>query len=244
MDTAWSAEKAMHILIISEMDVMRAGIRSMLLDSHGLPVDCFVSESANPQQLTLSRASTLDLILFDAPSPHLREMVFNMHLVKAKAPTTPLLVMCQPPSPQLISDLLLHGAAGVLPRSSTRWQILAALKLVLSGGAYIPSLPTGPFQPGVIERRGSPVRSSVMDHELTPRQVSVLDLLLAGRSNKEIARTLDLSIGTVKNYVSGLLRTVHATNRTEAIASFSHSAAFMHHAVKEDAVEGRVLGDR
>jgi DNA-binding NarL/FixJ family response regulator len=139
---------------------------------------------------------------------------------------------------------LLHGAAGVLPRSSTRWQILAALKLVLSGGAYIPSLPTGPFQPGVIERRGSPVRSSVMDHELTPRQVSVLDLLLAGRSNKEIARTLDLSIGTVKNYVSGLLRTVHAHNRTEAIASFSTASGFLDQAVKKEAGEVASLGDR
>jgi DNA-binding NarL/FixJ family response regulator len=53
---------------------------------------------------------------------------------------------------------------------------------------------------------------------LTKRQQSVLALLLEGQSNKEIARVLGLSVGTVKNYVSALLRSTNAKTRTRILA--------------------------
>jgi DNA-binding NarL/FixJ family response regulator len=62
---------------------------------------------------------------------------------------------------------------------------------------------------------------------LTHRQQSVLALLLEGRSNKEIARALGLSVGTVKNYVSALLRSTNVKTRAQILATL-HSKSGTH----------------
>ncbi|HUP30971.1 MAG TPA: LuxR C-terminal-related transcriptional regulator, partial [Usitatibacter sp.] len=65
-------------------------------------------------------------------------------------------------------------------------------------------------------------RSQTMDLrglDLTPRQVEVLQLILAGKSNKVICRELGLAEGTVKNHVAAVLKALNASNRVEALVA-------------------------
>jgi DNA-binding NarL/FixJ family response regulator len=113
------------------------------------------------------------------------------------------------------------GALGFIPKSSTREVMLSALRLVFSGGIYIPSeilarRDTAPSQPS--NARGArPLPSSPRDLGLTDRQVDVLALMMQGKSNKAICRTLDLAEPTVKNHVTAILKALKVTNRTEAV---------------------------
>jgi DNA-binding NarL/FixJ family response regulator len=113
------------------------------------------------------------------------------------------------------------GALGFIPKSSTREVMLSALRLILSGGIYIP--------PDILVRQAAPTRppsntsgtgprpSSPRDLGLTDRQADVLALMMQGKSNKAICRTLDLAEPTVKNHVTAILKALKVTNRTEAV---------------------------
>ena len=104
--------------------------------------------------------------------------------------------------------------------------MLGALRLVLSGGIYIPSLllndlakdPSNELMSdnpvnGENERHTSPPA----DHGLTLRQLEVLSLICRGLSNKEISRALGLAEGTVKIHVTAILKTLRVASRTQAV---------------------------
>ena len=92
-----------------------------------------------------------------------------------------------------------------------------ALKLVLAGGVYLPPhlLECSPFEARDTADAGAAVCGSV--DKLTRRQRDVLDRLVEGKSNKEIASELGLSAGTVKIHVSSIFKTLSVTNRTQAV---------------------------
>ena len=101
------------------------------------------------------------------------------------------------------------GAVGFIPKSAQRPVMLGALQLVFAGGIYVPpeilcreDASAGQIAPVI--RNGQPLSPS--DLGLTERQMEVLSLLLRGKSNKAIGRTLDLAETTVKNHVTAILR--------------------------------------
>ena len=113
--------------------------------------------------------------------------------------------------PEAMHLALAGGARGYLPRSAGADALRSAFSLVLSGGIFMPRLaPPAPCAPQ--EPRGT-----TGDHSgLTPRQREVLDLVRQGLPNKEIARRLGTTEGTVKNHVKAILRQLRVQNRTQA----------------------------
>lgn len=114
-----------------------------------------------------------------------------------------------------------HGAMGFVCKNSTAPVMLGALKLVLSGGVYIP--PQILQQHSVAEprpREGDRVdRRSMHTNEygLTARQMEVLKHLAAGLSNKEIAQAVYLAEGTVKIHVAAIYQLLRVNSRMEAV---------------------------
>jgi DNA-binding NarL/FixJ family response regulator len=95
--------------------------------------------------------------------------------------------------------------------------MVGALALIFSGGVYIPpEVLAGRSAPGPSKIRPG-LRGSPADLGLTERQIEVLALLMQGKSNKAICRTLGLAEHTVKNYVTAILKALNVSNRTEAV---------------------------
>ena len=90
--------------------------------------------------------------------------------------------------------------------------MIEALQTVLDGGIYSPA-DTAP-RPAT--------GSAAAEEPLTPRQIAVLALLAQGRSNKQIAREMDISDVTVKAHMTAILRKLGVTSRAEAIVAFQH----------------------
>jgi DNA-binding NarL/FixJ family response regulator len=108
------------------------------------------------------------------------------------------------------------GVLGFIPKSSPREVMVNALRLIFSGGIYIPpeALPRGE---SAKPPAASACPSSPADLGLTVRQVEVLALMMQGKSNKAISRILDVAEPTVKHHVSAILKALKVMSRTEAV---------------------------
>ena len=113
------------------------------------------------------------------------------------------------------------GAAGYISKTSSNAVILNAVRLVLSGGAYIPPELFSPsLQEKFADIKQISPETQTIDTEkinLTPRQIDVLKLMAEGCSNKIIAYKLGLTEGTVKLHVTSILKVLNVYNRTGAV---------------------------
>ena len=110
------------------------------------------------------------------------------------------------------------GAFGFIPKSASRDVMTNALRLVFSGGVYIPPEAIAPAEART--SASPPAAASAAtpaDLGLTARQVEVLALMMQGKSNKAISRILDVAEPTVKHHVSAILKALKVMSRTEAV---------------------------
>jgi len=121
-----------------------------------------------------------------------------------------------------------RGLSGYIPMSLELRSVVEALRFVAAGGTFVPAEPLlaglalnepqNPLRPPSV---GTAPEGASLD-ELTPRELAVLDLLRQAKSNKHIARELDLSEATVKVHVRHLMRKLGAVNRTQAALLAEH----------------------
>jgi DNA-binding NarL/FixJ family response regulator len=138
-------------------------------------------------------------------------------------PHIPVVVVSGEDGRGIMETVMNYGAMGFVCKNSTAPVMLSALKLVLSGGIYIP--PQILQQHGTVEpkprlREEERVdRRSLRTNEygLTARQMEVLRHLAAGLSNKEIAQAVFLAEGTVKIHVAAIYQLLRVNSRMEAV---------------------------
>ncbi len=122
------------------------------------------------------------------------------------------------------------GASGYVPKRASNETLTEALRVVMSGGIYVPPTTTmggiGESATGTPSfDSGMPKPQALAAFKLTPRQTDVLGLLLRGQSNKLIARELDLSVETVKDHVAAVLRALGVNSRTQAVLAVSQMSS-------------------
>jgi DNA-binding NarL/FixJ family response regulator len=121
-----------------------------------------------------------------------------------------VVVLSASEQPDIVMRALDAGAMGFIPKTSSNEVLLGTLRLVLSGGVYLPA--------EVLRR--SPIQASAASYRdlgLTQRQAQVLALVVQGKPNKIICRELALAEGTVKIHVTAILKALDVTNRTQAV---------------------------
>jgi DNA-binding NarL/FixJ family response regulator len=117
------------------------------------------------------------------------------------------------------------GVHGYIPKALGPAELVRALEVVLAGQIYVPPmLAKAASETAAPPSAGEPPADAMS--RLTPRQREVLQALISGRSNKEIARQLGLGEGTVKIHVAALLRTLQLPNRAAAAAFGARQADF------------------
>ena len=149
----------------------------------------------------------LALVLMDLRMPDM-DGIDAMRGILAEAPTIPVVMLT---ASERVSDMrqaLDVGAMGYISKSVTSAIMTSAIKLVLSGGIYIP--------PALVQSSGHTEMRNLTHIELTPRQTEVLRLLVDGQSNKQLARYLKLSEATVKAHISAIFKVLNVSNRTQA----------------------------
>ncbi len=156
--------------------------------------------------------------------------------VKSIRPNIRIVVFTGHQSTVLAKAAFELGVEGFMPKSASPEVMLSAVQLVLAGGTYLPPelllTPVSEFsEPALSEERSERVgvgSKSLLDQRrlidtFAPREREVAELLLRGMTNKEIARALDISVGTVKNYVAAILGKLQVSSRLKAVSNFSRS---------------------
>ncbi|MEO6362435.1 MAG: response regulator transcription factor, partial [Caldimonas sp.] len=154
----------------------------------------------------------IDLAIIDLNMPGMAGM-HGLAALRVEFPTLVIVVASAQDDATTIRSVLACGVSGFIPKTEPRDVVLHAIRLVLAGGVYIPARALGDAATGHRTHAAHDGNAS-----LTPRQLDVMGRLLRGRSNKLIARELGLTEGTVKIHVAAILRTLGASNRTEAVA--------------------------
>jgi len=210
----------MKVLVVDDHPLILEALKQLLRD---LDPDIDVLEARDAQQ-AIDQAlehHDLSLVLLDLvlPQKHGFELLAEL---RGSLPQVPVVVLSASEDRETVMRAIQEGAMGFIPKTSKTEVLVAALRLVFSGGVYLPPSAFG-APSGALSEPLSPVPAmrSPRDAGLTERQAQVLALLVQGKSNKLICRALDLAEGTVKIHVTAILRALNVSNRTEAVVAVS-----------------------
>jgi DNA-binding NarL/FixJ family response regulator len=197
----------LNILLIDDHELFREGLKLLL--AHLADEVTFAEAATCGAALVLEAAPAV--ILLDYHLPGLRGLDALREL-RARFEEAVIVVLSAEEDPELIRRVIEEGAAGFIPKASSHAVMMAALRLVLSGGTYLP--------PHVLlgyDGIAGPGAAGNALEQLTQRQVETLRLAMQGKANKVIAREMDISEATVKAHLSASFRTLGVRNRTEAV---------------------------
>jgi two-component system nitrate/nitrite response regulator NarL len=182
-----------------------------------------------------ARGDKFDLVLLDLRVPDLDGFEGVKRAVDALSGAAFIITSPQD-DPVTIAMAIKAGARGFIPTSARPDVLRYALPLVLMGEFYVPpstfrgEMPTvpGAAEPSAPASTPEPTMKGI----LTPRQSEVLLMLAAGKSNKAIAREMQLIDGTVKLHVKAILRKLSVCNRTQAVMAAARAGYLPQHLVR------------
>lgn len=201
----------MRLLLADDHTLVRQGLMPFF---RALDPDVEVVEASDfTEALAKAKESApLDLILLDLRMPGMRGTCGLATMVET-FPQTPVVILSGSIDSADVMECIDQGAAGYLPKTLNSTAMINALRLVLSGEKYFPSFAfTAPRVPAEESFASENPLSS-----LDERERVILGMVVDGRTNKEIARALDLQEVTIKVQTRNIYRKLGAANRSQAV---------------------------
>jgi DNA-binding NarL/FixJ family response regulator len=202
------------ILIVDDHAVYRYGLALILRQAFGAPK--IIEAERFEEGLERLDQPDLTLALFDLGMPGLSGP-HELEAVRRRRPDIRVVVLSASEDRQDILTALAAGVHGYILKSHAPDAMIEQLRYVLSGEIYVPAT-LAHLPPTAVESPPPQPQARKVLTSLSERQLQVLQGLVEGKSNKEIAHTLQLSQGTVKMHIAALFRQLGATNRTHAAA--------------------------
>jgi DNA-binding NarL/FixJ family response regulator len=208
-----------RVLLVDDQSIIRQGLKALLQ----LEADLQIVGDAENGQVALQQVAALqpDVVLMDVRMP-VMDGVAATQAIAQRFPTVKVLVLTTFDEDEYVAAALHQGAVGYLLKDTPTEELADAIRTVHKGYTQ--------FAPGILQRlitkplASEPTLPNLPPGfaELTPREREVLKLIAQGASNREIAKTLYISEGTVKNHVTNLLGRLELRDRTQA-AIFANS---------------------
>jgi DNA-binding NarL/FixJ family response regulator len=217
-DPTVTIRASMKILVVDDHPLYRSGV-VYTLQNLGIPAEVIECAALDTAFKRLDDGLQVDLMVLDLQMPGYQG-IDSVRAVRARRPEVPVLVLSGNEDPSVVRECIDIGAFGFVPKSAPADQFHAALKLVLSGGVYLP--PTS-LSSGSPATRAQQDAWSRLGAHLTERQRQVLLGIVQGKPNKVIARDLGLSDTTVKSHVAHILDALVVSNRTEAVYALARA---------------------
>ena len=202
------------VLLADDEAMMRAGVRAILVGASDIEV---VAEAGDGREaLELARAHRPDVALLDIRMPVLDGLAAAAELRRAM-PDVAVVMLTTFSEDEYITAALECGASGFLLKSGDPYELMAAVRAVHGGAAFLsPRIAHRVIQQVSGGRMARQAAALERIARLSPREREVLALIGAGLSNAEIGERLHLVEGTVKAYVSSMLSRLDARNRVQA----------------------------
>lgn len=191
-----------HVLIADDHPIVRDGLNAVINDQPDMEV---VAEAATGKEaVQLARQRRPDVLLIDLRMPQMNG-VDAINAIRADWPAARIIVLTTYDGDEDIYRALQAGAQAYLLKGMPRAELLDTIRAVHAGHKRIP--------PEVAAKLAERIAAA----DLTAREREVLQLIVAGRSNKEIGACLSITEGTVKAHVNSLLSKLGVNDRTQAV---------------------------
>ncbi|GMV29468.1 MAG: DNA-binding response regulator [Rhodanobacteraceae bacterium] len=201
------------VLLVDDQTLVRQGIRSLLELSDDIRV---IAEAADGvQAVEMIPQKKPDVVLLDLRMPGMSGIDVLNSLAQANQ-LPPTIILTTFDDDQLVLAGLKAGARGYLLKDVSLDQLVDAVKTVAAGGSLVAPVVTQRLLSG-LERMHNEFVSLDRPDPLTERETEILRLMAGGYSNKEIANSLGVAEGTVKNHVSNILSKLGVRDRTRAV---------------------------
>ncbi len=204
-----------RILLVDDQTLVRQGIRSLLSlpEANGLEV---VAEASDGQQaVAMVPEINPDVILMDMRMPVMSGLEALQTLTRL-GQLPPTIILTTFDDDQLVLAGIKAGARGYLLKDVSLEQLVGAIRTVAGGGSLVQPAVTQKLLSG-LEHMQTEFASLDRPDPLTERETEILRLMAGGYSNKEIANTLGVAEGTIKNHVSNILSKLGVRDRTRAV---------------------------
>ena len=204
----------LRVLLVDDHEVVRLGIRALLNQSEGFEV---VGEASNAREsIELTAEIMPDIVLMDIRLPGMSGIEACEEITQ-KNKDVKVVMLTSYAEDEMLFAAIRAGASGYLLKQISSEDLIRSLNSVAHGDAAL-------LDPMVTQRVFQEVRRAVKEEEasafavLSQQEKHVLILVSEGKTNREIAKSLFLGEGTVRNYVSSILSKLGTSNRAEAAA--------------------------
>ncbi len=199
-----------RLLLVDDHEVVRLGLRTLLEAEEDMEV---VAEAGNAEE-AMEKVEQYhpDVVIMDVRLPG-KSGLETCRLIRQRHPTTQVVILTSYLSEEFVSHALQAGAAGYVLKEVGGSELVHAIRRAREGHvAFDPH--TASQMVARLRRLEAHIEESAFKG-LSRREMEVLALVSKGRSNREIARALYLSEGTVRNYVSAIMEKLGMRNRIE-----------------------------
>jgi len=202
-----------RVLLVDDHAILRDGLRALLSLHEDIQV---VGEAADGREaIEKVRTLTPDVVLMDIAMPGLGGLEATVEIRRA-SPATRVLILTQHDNKEYIYPILKAGAAGYVPKKAAGAELIAGIRAVHGGDAYLhPSIARAVVD-GYVGREPQ-ARSEDRYDRLSDRERQVLKLVADGLSNQEIADVLCLSVKTIMGYRANVMEKLGIHSRTELV---------------------------
>ena len=196
------AAKLLKIMIVDDHPIVREGLAALIKSSTDMTVVAEASNGREAVELFLEHLP--DVTLMDLSMP-VMDGVDAITAIRLRMPTARIVVLTTFNDDDNIFRGLRAGARAYLLKDTPRSELLACIRIVADGQKVIP--------PAIAAKLADRLTSFA----LSPRELEVLQLLVDGLGNKQIATRLYVAEGTVKTHIVAILRKLDVTDRTQAV---------------------------
>lgn len=218
----------MKVLLADDHSIVRTALKYILSE---LSDELDVVEARNVADIHSALAvhsDGFDLVMMDLRMPGMDGSTQAIAEIVEAVKGTPVCVFTVSEDLDEMRAVLAGGVRAYIPKTTDDGLIATILKLVLSGGSYVPpvlggaAVTLGSVPTQQLSKTPDRVAKDLFP-ELTRRQREVLILLAEGLSNQEIGDRLELNLSTVKSHVTAILRTLNVENRTQAVLKYQRA---------------------
>ena len=214
------ASERTRLAIVDDHDLAREGLKDMLFDEPDIEV---VGEAVNGREaLLLCSRLHPDLLLMDVRMPEMDGLAATQE-IKQRYPSIGVLMVTMHENPDYLLEALKAGAAGYVLKDAPQDELLSAVRRVREGESPLdPELAARLLRRLAAETVGrartlNTVKRVGPLEALTRRELEVLGLMKLGRTNRQIAQDLVISLGTAKNHVEHIIAKLGVSDRTQAV---------------------------
>ncbi len=199
-----------RILIADDHGVIRAGLHALLAKEPGMEV---VGQAADGEEaVKMAYKLRPDLLLLDITMPGLDGIQVTRQL-RAALPATHILILTLHEGVSMLREAIAAGASGYIVKRAVDVELIGAIQAVARGEMYVhPSMTQA-----LIQDMSPLAGSSTPIGVLSPRETEVLRLVARGQTNRQIAKTLSLSVRTVDSHRANLMNKLGVSSRAELI---------------------------